>query len=162
MNFFGIGPMELILVMVLALIVFGPGKMPEIGRAVGSAIREFRRASQELTSEIQREVDLSQIKEEVKAIQSEVAQAVPYQAGAVTVELDEPVKKAPDTATEPRRAEAPDQETPPQLTEGPELTAEPEAHPEGTPTSSASIPKKSAVQRRVAQRGVARRRDQQS
>ena len=42
------GPMELVLVLVLVLIIFGPGKVPEVGKAVGKGIREFRRASTEL------------------------------------------------------------------------------------------------------------------
>ena len=39
------GMPELILILVIALVVFGPGKLPEIGNALGKAIREFRRAS---------------------------------------------------------------------------------------------------------------------
>lgn len=36
---------ELILVLVIALIVFGPGKLPDVGKALGKGIQEFRRAS---------------------------------------------------------------------------------------------------------------------
>lgn len=36
------GPLELILILVIALVIFGPKKLPEIGRAVGNAIRNFR------------------------------------------------------------------------------------------------------------------------
>lgn len=42
-----VGIPELILILVIALIIFGPGKLPEIGRAVGKSIREFRSASNE-------------------------------------------------------------------------------------------------------------------
>ncbi len=52
MNFFGIGPAELILVLVVALIVFGPGRLPEIGSALGKSIREFRKATSEMTKEL--------------------------------------------------------------------------------------------------------------
>jgi sec-independent protein translocase protein TatA len=45
-----IGPMELIVVMVIALIFFGPKKLPEIGRGIGSALREFKKASRDLMS----------------------------------------------------------------------------------------------------------------
>ena len=44
-----IGPGELILILVIALIVFGPGKLPEIGQAVGKGIREFRKAATDVT-----------------------------------------------------------------------------------------------------------------
>ncbi|MBI2764013.1 MAG: twin-arginine translocase TatA/TatE family subunit [Chloroflexi bacterium] len=46
MPFIGnIGPTELIIVLVIALLVLGPGKLPEVGSALGKSIREFRRAA---------------------------------------------------------------------------------------------------------------------
>ncbi len=57
MNFFNIGPMELILLLVLALIILGPRKLPEAAKGLGKAISEFRKASQDLTSGIARELD---------------------------------------------------------------------------------------------------------
>ena len=42
------GPLELIIVLVIALIVLGPGKLPDVGAALGKGIREFRRASTDL------------------------------------------------------------------------------------------------------------------
>ena len=45
---FGIGMPELILLFVLALLVFGPKKLPEIGKQIGRALGELRRASEEL------------------------------------------------------------------------------------------------------------------
>ncbi len=50
---FDVGVPELIMILVVALVVFGPGKLPEIGAALGKAIREFRRASQSLSAEIE-------------------------------------------------------------------------------------------------------------
>ncbi|MBI3910182.1 MAG: twin-arginine translocase TatA/TatE family subunit [Armatimonadetes bacterium] len=44
--FGSIGPTELLVIMALALLFFGPKKLPEIGRSLGGALREFRRASQ--------------------------------------------------------------------------------------------------------------------
>lgn len=46
---FGIGAPELILILVVGLIVFGPGKLPEMGRTLGKGLREFRKASNALT-----------------------------------------------------------------------------------------------------------------
>ena len=43
------GPLELIIVLVIALIVLGPGKLPDVGAALGKGIREFRKASSDLT-----------------------------------------------------------------------------------------------------------------
>jgi sec-independent protein translocase protein TatA len=42
---FNIGPFELLIVLILALLILGPGKLPEVGSALGRTIREFRRAS---------------------------------------------------------------------------------------------------------------------
>ena len=39
---------ELVLILVIALVVFGPGKLPEVGKAIGKGIQEFRRASTEV------------------------------------------------------------------------------------------------------------------
>ena len=56
MNFLGIGPMELLLILIIALIIFGPGRLPEIGAALGKSIREFRQMSQDLTTELGKEL----------------------------------------------------------------------------------------------------------
>ncbi|HTC86296.1 MAG TPA: twin-arginine translocase TatA/TatE family subunit [Candidatus Acidoferrum sp.] len=45
---FGIGPVELIIVLVIALLVLGPGKLPDVGSALGKSIREFRKAATEV------------------------------------------------------------------------------------------------------------------
>lgn len=45
---FNIGPGELILILVIVLVIFGPGKLPDVGNALGKGIREFRRASNDI------------------------------------------------------------------------------------------------------------------
>lgn len=45
---FGIGPMELVVIVVVALLIFGPQKLPEFARTLGKGLAEFRRASNEL------------------------------------------------------------------------------------------------------------------
>lgn len=42
---FNIGPFELLIVLILALLILGPGKLPEVGSAIGRTLREFRKAS---------------------------------------------------------------------------------------------------------------------
>jgi sec-independent protein translocase protein TatA len=49
---FNIGPFELLLVLILALLVLGPGKLPEVGSALGRTIREFRKASTDVESSL--------------------------------------------------------------------------------------------------------------
>ena len=57
---FGIGMPELLIIFVIALLVFGPKELPKIGRTIGKAMAEFRRASDELRDGIQREIDLAE------------------------------------------------------------------------------------------------------
>jgi len=48
---FNLGMSELILILVIALVVFGPGKLPEIGKAIGRGLQEFKQATANATSE---------------------------------------------------------------------------------------------------------------
>lgn len=57
MNIFGIGLPEMAVIMIVALLIFGPKKLPEIGRSLGKAIRGFQEASREFESEFKREAD---------------------------------------------------------------------------------------------------------
>ena len=57
MNVFGIGLPEMALIFVVALLIFGPKKLPEIGRSLGKAIRSFQDASSEFQSEFKREAE---------------------------------------------------------------------------------------------------------
>ncbi len=57
-----LGPTELIIILVIVIIVFGVGKLPEIGGALGKGIREFRHASKEIEG----------AKEDVKAVAESV------------------------------------------------------------------------------------------
>ena len=50
---FNIGPTELIVILIIALLVFGPKRLPEVGRSIGRSLREFRRASDEIRGELE-------------------------------------------------------------------------------------------------------------
>lgn len=60
MNVLGMGPLELAVIVGLALIVFGPDKLPEIARQVGKAIADIRRVSAEVTGDFQRSLMLEE------------------------------------------------------------------------------------------------------
>jgi sec-independent protein translocase protein TatA len=51
-----LGMPELLIILVLALIIFGPRKLPDLGRSLGKSIGEFRRASNELKSTLEEEI----------------------------------------------------------------------------------------------------------
>ncbi len=51
MTFFGMGPLEIMVILVVALLVFGPDKLPQVARQVGELVRNFRRVTADLTAE---------------------------------------------------------------------------------------------------------------
>ncbi|MFE8695806.1 twin-arginine translocase TatA/TatE family subunit [Cytobacillus sp. FJAT-53684] len=61
-----IGVPGLILILVLALIIFGPKKLPEIGRAFGQTLREFKKSTRELTSDVMEEFEEDDKKKTIK------------------------------------------------------------------------------------------------
>lgn len=68
--FSNIGVPGLILILVIALIIFGPKKLPEIGKAVGQTLTEFKKSAKELTSDVVEEID--EVKKEVKEQKEEL------------------------------------------------------------------------------------------
>lgn len=54
---FNLGPAELIIILAIALIVFGPKKLPEIGRGIGQAMREFNKARNDFMDSLHTEMD---------------------------------------------------------------------------------------------------------
>jgi TatA/E family protein of Tat protein translocase len=61
--FGSIGMPELIIILVIALIIFGPRKLPELGRSLGKSIGEFKRASNELRSTLEEEIRIEEQRE---------------------------------------------------------------------------------------------------
>lgn len=53
---FGLQPLHLIIIIVVALLIFGPKRLPEIGRYIGKTLTEFRAGTQELTKNLQEEI----------------------------------------------------------------------------------------------------------
>lgn len=101
MNVFGIGLPEMALIMIVALLVFGPKKLPEIGRSMGKAIKGFQDASKEFETEFKREADRiekpttttmqAKLEPEPKAItSSESAESEPQDAEIVEEPSQQP------------------------------------------------------------------------
>ncbi len=77
MNIFGVGPMEMGIIAIAALLIFGPGKLPEVMGQAGRAVRDFRRMTAELTGEFEKTIAEAQdigksVSGEVGAMKSQV------------------------------------------------------------------------------------------
>jgi len=104
MNILGVGPAELLLIFVIALIVLGPGKLPELARTLGKALRELRRMSLEVTAEFDKELrDMEAISSEVKETTEEIKQAADIKR--TLVESVEPALSAGKSEEEPRSSD---------------------------------------------------------
>ncbi len=60
-----VGFPEMIVIFVVALLVFGPKRLPELGRSLGRGLSEFRRASSDLKNSIEREIDAAEIEQSI-------------------------------------------------------------------------------------------------
>jgi TatA/E family protein of Tat protein translocase len=75
--FGSIGMPELIIIFVIALIIFGPRKLPELGRSLGKSLSEFKRASNELKSTLEEEIRLDEQRANLEASKAASAAAAP-------------------------------------------------------------------------------------
>jgi sec-independent protein translocase protein TatA len=66
--FGSLGFPELIVIFVIALIIFGPRKLPEIGKSLGKSLAEFKKASNELRSTLEEEIRIEEQREQVKTV----------------------------------------------------------------------------------------------
>ena len=90
--FGSIGMPELIIIFVIALIIFGPRKLPELGRSLGKSLAEFKRASNELRSTLEEEIRLEEQKTNLDAQKSAADKAAAAPAPPAPIHrVDEPV-----------------------------------------------------------------------
>ncbi len=108
MGFSGIGIWEIVLIIVVALIVLGPGKIPEFARKLGKAVRAIRKASADLTTAVSRELNASEDKTAASSPQEPDKTAPPPEAKKPALQLgkDRPANPKPPQ-TPPNPGEAP-------------------------------------------------------
>ena len=98
-----LGGPELLLILVIALIVFGPRKLPEMGRSLGKMMLEFRRASNEFKRTVEDEVDAEQARERAAAL----AAVAPPAAAPAAPPAQAPAGPTDGTAAAPEPVLAP-------------------------------------------------------
>jgi len=93
---FGIGMPELIIIFVIALIIIGPKKLPDLARALGKGMAEFRKATNEIKSNLNMEDELKGIEEELTDSVSGMIQEA---------EMEAEMEEKDDTTVEPDKEE---------------------------------------------------------
>jgi TatA/E family protein of Tat protein translocase len=103
-----IGAPELIIILVIALLVLGPGKLPEVGASLGKSIREFRKASTDLQESVNVNVDTSPLPAAAPAAAAPIVAAPAAAAPVVPAPVAPgPVAPAPAAPVEPVAAVPP-------------------------------------------------------
>jgi len=96
-----IGAPELIIILVIALLILGPGKLPEVGASIGKSIREFRKASSDLSDSVNVSVDTSPLPPAPPAAATPVTPPVAEVPAAPVAPAAPAAQAAPATSSEP-------------------------------------------------------------
>jgi TatA/E family protein of Tat protein translocase len=91
------GPLELVIILVIALLILGPGRLPDVGASLGKSIREFRKASSDVQDAVKVDVDTGPL-----------PTATSSTAPAAPVTAPPPVATAPSVEPEPAPADTSD------------------------------------------------------
>jgi len=79
--FGNIGFPELLIILAIALLIFGPKKLPEVGRSIGRAVREFRRTSDEIKERIEEEIRVDEFKEIKDELKKDITKEIKDEEG---------------------------------------------------------------------------------
>ena len=95
--FGSLGGPELLLILVLALLLFGPRRLPEIGRTIGRGLAEFRKATTEFKTTLEREVDVAELRRTREALTDRSGAEPPPQDAATGGQEPSPIPRGADS-----------------------------------------------------------------
>lgn len=101
---FNVGPLELVIVLVIALLVIGPKRLPEMGNSLGKTIREFRKASSDVSDAVSLEPESKSAAQQATASSTTAPSASPASTEA---QAPAPSEASSDAGSETSPAEAP-------------------------------------------------------
>jgi len=87
---FGLGAMEILIILVIAFMLFGPKELPEIGKQVGKAVKGFKETTEDLRQSVEPEINM--ITQELKSVEQDLESSIK--------EAEEQIKGATDEVTE--------------------------------------------------------------
>lgn len=96
--FGSIGMPELIVIFVIALIIFGPRKLPELGKSLGRSIAEFKRASNELRNTLEEEIKVDEQRQKAPAAPAPLAanaESVTPMPATAAPAVEQPIESVP-------------------------------------------------------------------
>ena len=105
--FGSIGFPELLVILSIALLVFGPKKLPEVGKSIGKALREFRKTSDEIKEKIEEEIQA----EEFREIKKDIDQVKDFKFD-IDVEPEDPYKHVETSPPETTKVETSPEDAP--------------------------------------------------
>src|SRR5512146_2825476 len=89
---------EMAFIFLMALLLFGPKKLPEIGRQIGKALAEFKRASNEFKSQLETEIRQIEVDEALRKEKDALTRAILPPEGTVASSASSPYTSAPEPA----------------------------------------------------------------
>ncbi len=87
---FGLGAMEILIILVIAFMLFGPKELPEIGKQVGKAVKGFKETTEDLRQSVEPEINM--ITQELKSVEQDFESSIK--------DAEEQIKGATDEVTE--------------------------------------------------------------
>ncbi len=92
MDFMGVGPMEILVILVIILIVFGPHRLPEMARTMGKAMKDVKSATSELGKSLSAELqeEEQRARQDIKAVTSDLSKSLDLGTGKENAEHQTP------------------------------------------------------------------------